>query len=33
VIDVDSVVRVRRNGLIDVEARVVRKHSLFSLIF
>ncbi len=33
VIDPDSVVRVRRNGLIDVEAKVVRKSSFFSLIF
>jgi hypothetical protein len=33
VIDSDSVVRVRKNGLIDVEAKVARKSSFFSLIF
>lgn len=33
VIDPDSVVKTRKNGLIDVEAKVVRKPSFFSLMF
>ena len=33
VIDLDSVVKIRKNELVDVEAKVVRKPSFFSLTF